>query len=668
MGIVASIFDSLPSFDSLKNVVTKMGVPGKSKSHAWVYDYCPIDQISAEQAYCSDWLARKIVDLLPKHATREWRTWQADQAEQIYATEKQFQVRSKVKEALIYDRLYGGGVILIGAQTANPEKPLKIDQVGRGGLKYLHVFHRYQLVDGDIITDLDSPDFGKPEYYNLVASDGVDDALTRVRIHRSRFVFFTSIRYPGNTVLNAGLFSRGWGQSIYDHVMRAIIRAEAAAENCAALMEEAKIDVISVPDLPGQLSTSAGQGRLITRFTLANQLKSSNSLLLLGGEEKFDRKQISFAGLPEMMQTHLQISSGAADIPVVVLLGQSPAGLNATGESDTRMWYDSVKNFQGTDLQDALSPLDEVIIRHTLGRVPKGVEYEWDSLWQMSEAERADIAVKKMTAIKTLSDTALFAPEELKPAVADVIIDDGFLPTLDQHMLDEDQMAELLSQQQEAEAARQQSVLEAQGGSGTGIGGGQDPSQPGGQDGPSEGSQKLSAPKLRLVSGSKITDSTPRTLYIRRDVLNGAEILAHYKDQGIQNLEPVSELHVTLIYCKIPVDWIKVGGDSLWGPENDIVITAGGVRVMEKFGDDALVMEFASYELEYRNEELVKNGAYTDYLDYRPHITIAYNSGVDDPTKITPWQGEIRLGPEIFEEIDNDAPADISDINNQDDI
>jgi phage-related protein (TIGR01555 family) len=514
LGVIASIFDALPAFDTLKNVVTRIGVPGKSKAHAWVYDYCPIDQISAESAYCSDWLARKIVDLLPKHATREWRTWQADEAELLYATEKQFCVRSKVREALVYDRLYGGGVILIGAQTGNPEKPLRIDQIGKGGIKYLHVFHRWQLIDGELITDLDSPDFGKPEFYNLVSAEGVGEDLTRIRIHRSRFVFFTSIRYPGNTVLNAGLFSRGWGQSVYDHVMRAIIRAEAAAENTAALMEEAKIDVIQVPDLPGQLSTAPGQARLITRFTLANQLKSSNSLLLLGGEEKFDRKQISFAGLPELMQTHLQISAGAADIPVVVLLGQSPAGLNATGESDTRMWYDTVKNFQGTDLQDTLSPLDEALIRHTLGSVPNGIEYEWDSLWQMSEVEKADIAVKKMTAIKTLSDTALFAPEELRPAVADVIIDDGFLPTLDQHMLDEDQMAELQAQQQAAqEQARQEALQLAQANQGTqgepGTGNGTSGQFRGGKEVPG------AAPSsLKLVSGGgavKADDSNPRT-------------------------------------------------------------------------------------------------------------------------------------------------------------
>jgi phage-related protein (TIGR01555 family) len=656
LGIVASIFDSLPAFDTLKNVVTKLGVPGKSKSHAWVYDYCPIDQLSAESAYCSDWLARKIVDLLPKHATREWRTWQADQAEQIYAVEKEFQVRSKVREALVYDRLYGGGAILIGAQTANPEKPLRIDQVGKGGLKYLHVFHRWQLIDGDIITDLDSPDFGKPEFYNLVASEGVDNDLTKVRIHRSRFVFFTSIRYPGNTVLNSGLFSRGWGQSVYDHVMRAIIRAEAATENAAALMEEAKIDVISVPDLPGQLSTGQGQAKLITRFTLANQLKSSNSLLLLGGEEKFDRKQISFAGLPELMQTHLQISAGAADIPVVVLLGQSPAGLNATGESDTRMWYDTVKNFQGTDLQDTLSPLDEVLIRHALGRVPKGMEYEWDSLWQMSEAERADIAVKKATAIKTYVDTALFAPEELRPAVADMIIDDGFLPTLDQHMLDEDQMAELLSQQQEAAQQAREEAQAAQGEPGTGEQGGQAPEQPGsgGAGLGASGGSAGDVPRLRLVSGTKTTDSTPRTLYVRRDVLNGAEIIAHYEDQGIQNLEPASGLHVTLICCKTPVDWIKVGGDSIWGPETEIIISPGGARVMEAFDEDALVLEFASHLLTYRNQELREAGAMTDSPEYRPHVTIAHKAGVEDPTKVSPWQGEIRLGPEIFEEVNED--------------
>jgi len=39
----------------------------------------------------------------------------------------------------------------------------------------------------------------------------------------------------------------------------------------------------------------------------------------------------------------MQLASGAADIPMTRLLGQSPAGMNATGDGDMRNYYDRIE-------------------------------------------------------------------------------------------------------------------------------------------------------------------------------------------------------------------------------------------------------------------------------------------------------------------------------------
>jgi phage-related protein (TIGR01555 family) len=410
-----------------------------------------------EVIYSSDWLPRKIVDIVPKHAIREWRTWQADEAEELYEAEKALQLKAKLRRALVYDRLYGGGALLIGAQTKRPLEPLELDQIEQGGLEYVHAFHRWELTEGDLIKDIKDPDFGKPEWYTINA----DSDLREVKIHRSRFAFFVSLPHPSSALLSTPLaMNRCWGQPILEFVLRAIVRSEATNENASALMEEAKLDVIQVPNLPAQLGSKEAQNRLITRFTLANQLKSSNSLLLLGGEEKFDRKQISFSGIPELMQAHLQVVAGASEIPLTLLLGQAPAGLNATGDNDVRNFYDSVRQFQTTDLQDSLASVDEALVRSTLGDLPDGVVYEWDPLWQMSEAEKAAVSKTKMDSVQIIVNTNLFAQEELRPAVADMLIDDGLLPSLDQHMLSEDEMAELLNANMPGPGEEQQAEVD----------------------------------------------------------------------------------------------------------------------------------------------------------------------------------------------------------------
>ena len=83
-----------------------------------------------------------------------------------------------------------------------------------------------------------------------------------------------------------------------------------------------------------------------------------------------------------MLDRFLQSVSGAADIPGTRLLGQSPAGMNATGESDLRNYYDRLQ---------AMFRMDEALIRSALGSRPADVYYDWAPLWGMSEKEKADV-------------------------------------------------------------------------------------------------------------------------------------------------------------------------------------------------------------------------------------------------------------------------------------
>jgi hypothetical protein len=57
-----------------------------------------------------------------------------------------------------------------------------------------------------------------------------------------------------------------------------------------------------------------------------------------------------------------------------------------------------------------------------------------------------------------INGLGLFAPEELRPAVADVIVDDGFLPTLDQHLLTEEEANNIIEEQQKQQLEQQQKL------------------------------------------------------------------------------------------------------------------------------------------------------------------------------------------------------------------
>ena len=149
--------------------------------------------------------------------------------------------------------------------------------------------------------------------------------------------------------------------------------------------------------------------------------------------------------------------------------------------------------------------------------------------------------------------------------------------------------------------------------------------------------------------GAAVNDAAPRTLYVRRDVLNGGEIIAWAKSQGFTKTLPADDLHVTITYSRTPVDWMKMG--EAWAAK--LEIEPGGPRLMEAFGEagDAKVLLFSSNELRWRHERMVEEGASWDHDEYQPHITISYDPDAPDISTVEPYTGRIVLGPEIFEEV-----------------
>ena len=160
-------------------------------------------------------------------------------------------------------------------------------------------------------------------------------------------------------------------------------------------------------------------------------MKGLVNALVIDKEEDWDRKQLSFAQLPELMQQYLQIAAGAADIPATRLLGQAPAGLNATGESDIRNYYDRIAAEQRVTLGPALRRLDEALILSALGTRPPEVRYEWAPLWQLGATEAAAMAKTKADTSASYAASGLIPPEVLARAVRNQVVEDGTYPGIE---------------------------------------------------------------------------------------------------------------------------------------------------------------------------------------------------------------------------------------------
>jgi phage-related protein (TIGR01555 family) len=621
--------------DRLTNIMSGKGTTADRRVYEQ-YAFVPISPQQAEAAYRSSWLVRKIVDIPPFDMTREWRDWQADAAaiEKLEAEERRLQLKAKCQRALVLARLFGGGALILGTGDGDPSQPIRPESVKIGGLTYVQVLSRYQLSEGGAQRlDPADPWFGQPEFFTI--NTGTLQGQ-QVRLHPSRVIAFVGQRAPEGTFISNG--SWFWGDPIMQSIGSAVKNADLSQDGFAALIDEAKIDILKIPDLVARAATPEYENQMLSRLSAAAQGKSIWRMLAIDGSEDWQQKQITWNGMPEIMVSFLNAVAGAADIPLTRLLGVSPKGLQSNGDGEERDYQSMVKARQGELLCPALDQVDELLVRSALGSKPSDVYYEFAPLRQMDEQDAAEIEAKFADVFAKYAATGELPSSAMAKIIKNRMVESGRYPGSEVAF-------------EEAEGA------------------GDDPTDPANQN---EGDLTTLEQRIAAMEGKGtvtpqqaadlIRDAAPRSLYVSRKLLNADALIKWAKGQGFGTTVPAGEMHVTVLFSRTPVDWMKMG--TGWDQDTDgkLKVAAGGARLVDRLGDKgAVVLLFASSPLSWRHEDMVRNGASHDFDEYQPHVTITYEGSDLDLSTVEPYRGELIFGPELFDVVNEDWNSSIEE-------
>jgi len=113
-----------------------------------------------------------------------------------------------------------------------------------------------------------------------------------------------------------------------------------------------------------------------------------NVLLIDSDDEDYQKKASSVSGIDNLLQELKHNLAACTGIPQTLLFGRSPSGQNATGESDIRQWYDTVKGEQ----EDQLLPNLSKLVRYLdlpAGGEPDDRMIAAAPLWQPTAQEQA---------------------------------------------------------------------------------------------------------------------------------------------------------------------------------------------------------------------------------------------------------------------------------------
>jgi len=417
------------------NMVAQLGTQRDKSSGGQFTLPIPLNDMQLESAYATDWLSRRIIERPAADMVRAgWyysgiSTQQIDKMNQAV---KRLKIVPRLLQLLSMTRLYGTAYILLGvADGLETNQPLERDRIRDGNLQFLTVIPKKRMTPSTTKLKPEQADgrTNMPVFYTVQPEQ--NSGGTSFNVHHSRV-----IRLDQMSLADTTLHSDGTGMSVLQTVYDVVLRYAGVNAAAASLVHEAKVDVIKTKGLVDKLMSDAKS--VMERFGAMALLKGINGMLVMDkDDEDYQSKTYSFTGLPELMREFSIQTAGAADMPYTILFGQSPAGMNSTGEHDTRNYYDSIATQQNWMVKPVLMDLLDVVMRSVFGAALPALEIVFQPLWQLDPKTRADIEKANSERDKAYLEAGVIHEAH----VAKQLIEDGTYTVIDaQHIKDLDAM------------------------------------------------------------------------------------------------------------------------------------------------------------------------------------------------------------------------------------
>lgn len=350
--------------------------------------------------YRDSWIIRRVIDTIAQDMYKNWiQITSSITPQEIKKVEQALRVtrtRAAMLTATKWGRLYGGaaGVMMIEGQEDMLDKPLELKSVMPGDYKGLLVLDRWSGIypSTELVTNMNSPDYGLPEYYYIKANES-----EQTKVHYSRVIRFCGPDLPYWEKLSEVY----WGASVIEQVFDELKKRDNTSWNIAQLIFLSNVRVLKMSDL-GQLLGTVNER---TKKQLWNTLQAQNTLMsnmgiyVMDKEDEFQNFQYSFSGVSDIYELFMLDIAGASETPATKLFGRSPAGMNSTGEGEERNYNSIVEQRQESDMRPQLEKLLPVVYMSALGYVPEDPDFIFNPVETPSQKDKADLIWRNMEAI-----------------------------------------------------------------------------------------------------------------------------------------------------------------------------------------------------------------------------------------------------------------------------
>lgn len=384
--------------DGWLNELTGLGVAALDKS------VNALHQLSNRRAdeyweglFHGDAMARRVCEKVPNEMCRAgFELSMGDEADAhdiataILDTLRDLRVVHHLKHGMTWERSNGGAAVFLGIDDgeADPLEPLDETRIRR--ITHLAAIDKSRI-EARSWYDSTTPKAGMPETYWLRAIDG-DRQQAQLAIHESRLLIF-----PGGLVTHQmRVRLQGWGHGVLESVHEILADYNMSWRGLSHMLQSANQEVWAFKGFLNAMAsgTDAMREYFSKRLAISHMSMGPNRPVIIDAEgEHYARHASQFTGIPETIREMCHRVAAACDMPMTILFGMSPAGLNATGESDLQWWYETIAAMQSERLEPHLRRVITLLMLSkegpTGGRLIENWEIKFRPLKQMTPLEAA---------------------------------------------------------------------------------------------------------------------------------------------------------------------------------------------------------------------------------------------------------------------------------------
>lgn len=353
---------------------------------------------------------RKISDTIAKDATRKWIKLTGPDEPKLKELEdaiKAHGVQAKFQHLAELDGFFGRGQLFIdnGEMNLQTKLLIKKETISKGKLKGLVVVEPIWTYPGSYNAEnpLQS-DFYKPREWYVMGDS----------VHDSRLLTFVSREVPDMlkaTYSFGGLSMSQMAKPYVDNWLR-------TRQSISDLLHSFSTMVLAT-DMSSTLGGATAQP-LVNRVALFNRFRDNRGTMMVDKDsETLENISTPLGTLDDLQAQAQEQMASVSSIPLVVLLGITPSGLNASSDGEIRTYYGAIKAYQEQFFRPHLKTVIEVIQLDIWGEIDPKIMFEFLPLWEMDETATAAIRKSDAEADVGYVNAGIVSPDEVRERLSE---------------------------------------------------------------------------------------------------------------------------------------------------------------------------------------------------------------------------------------------------------